>query len=96
LSQPLPLHRFIICDFRTSLREFSTHLWTASRDKNLQPQTGNISLWISFAWSPSGHKKTHTRTLLFGITFLKHGRHFDYWNQSLNMRMRVCFPHFFI
>jgi hypothetical protein len=34
--------------------------------------------------------KTHNRTLLFGIT-LKHGLHFDYWNQPLNMRMRVCY-----
>jgi hypothetical protein len=35
--------------------------------------------------------KTHNRTLLFHITLLKHGRHFDYWNQPLNMRMRVCY-----
>jgi hypothetical protein len=34
--------------------------------------------------------KTHNRTLLFYSTLLKHGRHFDYWNQSLNMSMRVC------
>jgi hypothetical protein len=32
----------------------------------------------------------HNRTLLFGGTLLKHGRHFDYWNQPLNMRMRIC------
>jgi hypothetical protein len=30
-----------------------------------------------------------TKPLLFVSTLLKHGRHFDYWNQSLNMRMRV-------
>jgi hypothetical protein len=36
-------------------------------------------------------QKTHNRTLLFGNTLLKHGRHFDYWNQPLNMRMRVCY-----
>jgi hypothetical protein len=35
----------------------------------------------------------HNRTLLFGNTFLKHGHHFDYWNQPLNMRMRVCYLH---
>jgi uncharacterized membrane protein len=29
--------------------------------------------------------------LLFGSTFLKNGHHFDYWNQPLNMRMRVCY-----
>jgi hypothetical protein len=34
--------------------------------------------------------KTHNKTLLFGSTILKHGRHFDYWNQPLNMRQRVC------
>jgi hypothetical protein len=33
---------------------------------------------------------THNRTLLFVSTLLKYGRHFDYWNQSMNMRMRVC------
>jgi hypothetical protein len=32
--------------------------------------------------------------LLFGITLLKHGRHFDYWNCPLNMRMRVCYLDF--
>jgi hypothetical protein len=35
--------------------------------------------------------KTHNRTLLFIIRLLKHGRHFDYWNQPLNMRMSVCY-----
>jgi hypothetical protein len=31
---------------------------------------------------------THSRTLLFGSTRLKHGLHFDYWNQFLNIRIR--------
>jgi hypothetical protein len=34
-------------------------------------------------------QKTHNRTLLFGSTFVKHGRPFGYWNQPLNMRMRI-------
>jgi hypothetical protein len=34
--------------------------------------------------------KTHNRTLLFG-SILKYGRHFDYWNKPLNMRMRVYY-----
>jgi hypothetical protein len=38
----------------------------------------------------------HNRMLLFGTTRLKHGRHFGYWNQHLNMRMRVCYQDFFI
>jgi hypothetical protein len=29
--------------------------------------------------------KTHNRRLLFGIKFLTHGRHIDYWNQPLNI-----------
>jgi uncharacterized membrane protein len=29
--------------------------------------------------------------LLLGSTLLKHGRHFDYWNLPMNMRMYVCY-----
>jgi hypothetical protein len=36
-------------------------------------------------------KKKHYRTLLFVCTLLKHRHHFDYWNQPLNMHMRVCY-----
>jgi hypothetical protein len=36
------------------------------------------------------HTKSHNRTLLFGSK-LEHSRHFDYWNQLLNMRMRICY-----
>jgi hypothetical protein len=50
-----------------------------------------ISLWISFALSPFAHKKKNKRKLLLGSTQLKHGHHFDCWNQPLNMRMRVCY-----
>jgi hypothetical protein len=38
-------------------------------------------------------QKTQNRTLLFGSKLLKHGRQFDYWNQPLNTRMRVCYLH---
>jgi hypothetical protein len=31
------------------------------------------------------------RTLVFDSTLLKHGRHFDYWNQPTNMRMSVWY-----
>jgi hypothetical protein len=31
------------------------------------------------------------RTLLFGSIPLKHGRYSDYWNQPLNMRMRIWY-----
>jgi hypothetical protein len=36
-------------------------------------------------------RKTHNRTLFVGSVLLKYGHHFDYWNQPLNMRMRVCY-----
>jgi hypothetical protein len=48
-------------------------------------------LCVYFALSPSAPPpKTHNRMLLFGSK-LEHGRHFDYWNQPLNMCMRVCY-----
>jgi hypothetical protein len=76
LSQPLPHLRFNL--FAISETLATTRLWTALLDKHYAPQTGNISLWISFALSPfTQKKKTHNRTLLFGSTPLKHGRHFD-------------------
>jgi hypothetical protein len=36
-------------------------------------------------------QKTHNARILFGSTPLKYGHHFDYGNQPLNMRMRVCY-----
>jgi hypothetical protein len=36
-------------------------------------------------------KKNAQHTALFGRILLKHSRHFDYWNQPLNMRMRVSY-----
>jgi hypothetical protein len=41
--------------------------------------------------SPFAHKTPHNRTLLFGSILVKYGCHFDYWNQPLNMRIRVCY-----
>jgi hypothetical protein len=36
-------------------------------------------------------QKTQNRSQLFSSTLLKQGRHFHYSDQSLNMRMRVCY-----
>jgi hypothetical protein len=36
-------------------------------------------------------QKTHNRMLLFDRTLLKQGFDFDYWNQPLNMCMRICY-----
>jgi hypothetical protein len=35
--------------------------------------------------------KSHNRALFFGSTILKHGRQFDYWNQPLNISMRIWY-----
>jgi hypothetical protein len=35
--------------------------------------------------------KTHSRALLFSDTPLKHGCHFDHWNQPLNICMCICY-----
>jgi hypothetical protein len=43
----------------------------------------------SLKWIFLPTKKAQYRTLLFGSTLLKHGSHFDYWNQPLNIDMRV-------
>jgi hypothetical protein len=43
-----------------SLPRFSHQLWTALRDKHFPPQTGNISLWISFTLSHFAHKNALT------------------------------------
>jgi hypothetical protein len=40
-------------------------------------------------WDPL--PTTHNKMLLFCSIILKHGRHFDYWNQPLNMRMHACY-----
>jgi hypothetical protein len=36
-------------------------------------------------------QKMHNRQVLSGCTLLKHSRHFDYWNQLLNMDMCICY-----
>jgi hypothetical protein len=38
-------------------------------------------------------QKMHKRTLPFGGTLLKHGRHFAYRNRLLNISMRICCLH---
>jgi hypothetical protein len=56
--------------------------------KYFPPQIRNISLrWVLLT--------TDTKALnnaAFRYSLLKHGRHFYYWNQTLNLRMRVCYP----
>jgi hypothetical protein len=42
-------------------------------------------LCIQYFWP----RKEDNRAPFFGSVILKHSRHVDYWNQPLNMRMRV-------
>jgi hypothetical protein len=74
--------------FKRPWENFSAQLWTALRDKYFPPYTGNISLWI-FLHCVLLPEKTYNRSLLFGNTLLKHGRHFDYWNHTLNTHIRM-------
>jgi hypothetical protein len=77
--------------FKCPSEYFSIQLWTLLREKHFPTLIRKHFLWISFALSPFANKKLHNRTLIFGSTPSKHGRHLDYWNQPLNMRMRVCY-----
>jgi hypothetical protein len=70
---------------------FSAQLWTALSDKHFtlrKQETFRYERPLHWVVLPT---KTYNRTLLFGITLLKHGHHFDHWNQPLNTRMRVCY-----
>jgi hypothetical protein len=53
VSQPLLHLRFNLFVINET---FSNQLWTALHDKHFPLQTGNISLWLSFALSPFAHK----------------------------------------
>jgi hypothetical protein len=94
---PLPVrqnlqHRSgIICDFRMPLREFLDPVVKRFTQQTL-PIVNRKHFFINILWIESFClQKTHNRTLLFGSVHLKHGRHFDYWNQSMNECMRVCY-----
>jgi hypothetical protein len=70
--------------FERTWENISTRLWTALPDKHFPS-----FFYKQETSSPFAKKKTHNRTLLFGSVLLKHGHHFEYWNQPLNMRMLV-------
>jgi hypothetical protein len=38
-----------------------------------------------------GPQEMHNRTLIFSNTLFKHGHHFYYWNQPVNMPMLVYY-----
>jgi hypothetical protein len=91
LSQSLPHLRFNLFVISDTFSMFPDPVLNRFTRQILPTIAGIISLWISFALRPFAHKKTHNRTLFFCNIFIKNRRHFYYWNQPLNMRMRVCF-----
>jgi hypothetical protein len=65
-------------------------LWTALGGKPSNRKYGIFLCEYPLHWVILTQKK-RTRTLFSGSTLLKHGRHFDSWNQPLNMRICVCY-----
>jgi hypothetical protein len=84
LSQPLPRPVRHQLQLSNALERISQpSCWTALSDKHFPPQTGNISLWISFTLTIEGCSSV--------VYFSSTGPHFDYWNLPLNMCMHVCY-----
>jgi hypothetical protein len=81
----------INCHFQPSLREFLDAVVNLFTPQTL-PTVSGKHLFMNIPCIESlCSQETHNRTLLFSNTLLKHGRQFYYWNQPLNMRMRVCY-----
>jgi hypothetical protein len=81
----------IVCYFWTSLREFLDPVMNRFTRQTLPTVNRKYFLMKFLCIESFCPQKPHNRTLLFGSTDLKHGRHFDYCNQPLNIRMRVCY-----
>jgi hypothetical protein len=90
LSQPLPHPVAHHLRLSNVLEIISRHTCELLYTTNTFQGKKDISSWISFEISPFAHRKTRNRKLFFGRIHLKHGSHFDNWNQPLNMRMRVA------
>jgi hypothetical protein len=76
--------------FERPWENFSTQLWTALHEKHQLKNRKHFFINILCTESFCA-QKTHNRMLLYGSILLKHGRYFDYWNQPLNLRIRVCY-----
>jgi hypothetical protein len=59
--------------------------------KTCDTGTWKKNIYFSTRHSPILTQITRNRTQLLFSTRLKHGRHFDYWNQPQNMRMLSFF-----
>jgi hypothetical protein len=81
----------IICDFRTSLREFLNPVVNRFTRQTL-PTVCRKHFFMNILCIKSFYpQKPRNRMLPFDSTLLKHCRYFDYWNQPLIMRMRVYY-----
>jgi hypothetical protein len=94
LSQPLPYPRFnpfIISESLPPRWQFLDPVVNPFKRQTL-PAVNRKYFFMNILYIESSCPgKTHNRTLLSGSTFLKQGRLLYYWNQLLNMRMRVCY-----
>jgi hypothetical protein len=87
LSHPLPHLRFNLFISETSATKVEPLYATNTSHRKQETFLYQYPLY----WLPLLTKETHNRTLLLDSTLLTHSRHFDYWNQPLNMRVRVCY-----
>jgi hypothetical protein len=86
LSQPLPHLRFNLFVLEKISRPSRYRLM-----RHTLPTVNMKHLFMNILCIGSFFpQKKNNRTLLFG-SILNHGRQFDYWNQPLNIRMRICY-----
>jgi hypothetical protein len=56
------------------------------------PKVNRTHFFTNMFWIASFRpRNSRYRSFLFGSKLCKHGCHFDYWNQPLNMSMHVCY-----
>jgi hypothetical protein len=89
LSQPFPHLRFNSSS--SAKRSSRCHVNRLTRQTVPTVNRKHFFLNILCIKSFCPQKRTHNRTVLFHSSLLKYGRHSDYWNQRINMRMRVWY-----
>jgi hypothetical protein len=91
LPQPLPhLHFNLFVINETFAKFLNSHVNRFTRQT--LPIVNRKHFFMNIICiEPSRPHKNANRTLFFVSTLLKDRCHFGYWNQPLNMRMRVCY-----
>jgi hypothetical protein len=85
LCQPLPFQ--LLCHQRNIFHPVVSFLM-----RQISPTVNMKHFFVNIVCIESCcPQKNRNITLLFGIKLLNHSSHFDYWNQPLNMSIRVCF-----